>query len=1097
MRPWMGALAATAAIAMLPAASALAADGDPSVIEVKLPNKAAAQHLIDIGFDLGDGLDQSNPNSVKATVVVTPEEQAQLTAMGYPTVNTIQTPADVDALRAERQKTIDAENAAKEALNNAPSSGKTKKAAVGTVRAQHADYWEDAGGRWLSVEGTTTQATVTPPRTYSGPQLVASWYDASGNQIGSANLQPYLDTDVSPVAPYLYHVSRYRLGDASTIGTPMPAFVRIAAPNGDVAQLDVRKWVGNGAPQYAAGFQQDFMTHYVDPQESYKLMSDLAAQYPNISQVYDLPNKTPGYQRHSQAILGLKTPYTNATGNLDQVPPSAPRGQPPVTPNPGESTAERQAQAVVLTSNAWGQDGGNNVRVRLVNPGASGEPLLVAVDPATSMIRVNLATDDNGAITSTAKQVVDAINANAEAAKLVTASTYRGNTGAGVVAPGASATTLSDFLNAPLSYPRGPQTVKMLRIGKHRDGTKVGVFIYCQEHAREWGTPLVCDETAQRLLKNYGTDAETTNLVDNLDIFIIPTINADGAAYSMYDNAAQRRNMVDYCASNPAGANDPMARNSWGVDLNRNFSVGSFFDGFQGASGNCTSDTFAGPSELSEPEVRNEAYVQSTFSNIKFAMNVHSNGGYFMWPPGAYKPTTREPLPYPPYGTLNYFDQTAKAVNDRIYNYRHTAILPQQTGPVLDVLYSAAGNSADEAYYNHGIIGYDFEIGASHVLPDGSSVNTGFQPCFGGVGTGGGFGNCPSSGSLVNEGHDEGMEFANGNYALLASALAYQNDTAPPTVTASGDSVTNVAQAVKFTSNEASSIYYTLDGSTPTTSSTEWKPNRPRELPDPVQINDDATLKWIAVDFKGNQSAVQSKSFVIDTVAPTISLTGFNEGDTFTQGRPIKVSYTCADEQGGSGVASCTGTTANGGNLDTSTPGTFAYTVTAKDAGGNTTTVTRSYSVIPATNSNGGVSGTVPATLSLTLNAPAQFGNFTPGVTRTYTASTTANVISTAGDALLSVADPDANAASVGHLVNGTFVLPQPLQARARNATNTGTAFNNVGSSASPLNLLTWSAPISNDALTLEFSQLVNQNDPLRTGTYSKALTFTLSTTTP
>ena len=54
-----------------------------------------------------------------------------------------------------------------------------------------------------------------------------------------------------------------------------------------------------------------------------------------------------------------------------------------------------------------------------------------------------------------------------------------------------------------------------------------------------------------------------------------------------------------------------------------------------------------------------------------------------------------------------------------------------------------------------------------------------------------------------------------------------------------------------------------------------------------------------------------------------------------------------------------------------------------------------------------------------------------------------------------------------------------------------------MGSSASPLNLLTWSAPISNDAVTLDFSQLINSGDALRTGTYSKALTFTLSTTTP
>ena len=91
------------------------------------------------------------------------------------------------------------------------------------------------------------------------------------------------------------------------------------------------------------------------------------------------------------------------------------------------------------------------------------------------------------------------------------------------------------------------------------------------------------------------------------------------------------------------------------------------------------------------------------------------------------------------------------------------------------------------------------------------------------------------------------------------------------------------------------------------------------------------------------------------------------------------------------------------------------------------------------------VGGTVPATLSLTLGTPGTFGAFTPGVTKTYFASTSANVISTAGDALLSVADPSTNA--TGHLVNGTFSLPQPLQARARNAANTGTAYNNVGSS--------------------------------------------------
>jgi hypothetical protein len=141
------------------------------------------------------------------------------------------------------------------------------------------------------------------------------------------------------------------------------------------------------------------------------------------------------------------------------------------------------------------------------------------------------------------------------------------------------------------------------------------------------------------------------------------------------------------------------------------------------------------------------------------------------------------------------------------------------------------------------------------------------------------------------------------------------------------------------------------------------------------------------------------------------------------------------------------------------------------------------------------VSGSVPATLSLAIGAPATLGAFMPGVPRTYFASTSANVISTAGDAVLSVADPSATA--TGHLVNGAFSLPRPLEARARNAANTGTAYNNVGSAASPLNLLAYDGPISNDAVALEFRQAIGAADPLRTGTYNKTLTFTLSTTQP
>jgi hypothetical protein len=119
---------------------------------------------------------------------------------------------------------------------------------------------------------------------------------------------------------------------------------------------------------------------------------------------------------------------------------------------------------------------------------------------------------------------------------------------------------------------------------------------------------------------------------------------------------------------------------------------------------------------------------------------------------------------------------------------------------------------------------------------------------------------------------------------------------------------------------------------------------------------------------------------------------------------------------------------------------------------------------------DGGVGGTVPATLSLSLGPAASFGAFTPGVAKEYTASTTANVVSTAGDATLSVSDP-------GHLTNAAFALPEPLRVDIAPAS--------------------WTGPVSNASVAITFRQHIGANDALRTGSYSKTLTFTLSTTTP
>jgi Zinc carboxypeptidase len=529
-----------------------------------------------------------------------------------------------------------------------------------------------------------------------------------------------IDPDTTPDT-YIEHRILIRIGDIGT-GPAAPTRIRIGSSTGATLEGAVTVWLGGGLPPHAPGYMSDFTTRYMDPTEVKARFEALAAEFPNIAQIVPLPYETNGYQRKAQATMAGTTP-----------PGSSPAG------------ATAQSQAVILTSRAWGHEGGNEITAEFLNPGVASSALSVGV--IGNDISVSLGTDANGALSSTAAQVIEAINAHPGASALVVALTYRGNAGADFVQPRVKV-NLSDFLAAPGHVERGPFEQNVLRIGKRRDGSKTGVFLYCQQHAREWATPLTCLETAEQLLRNYAIDDTTHKLVDNLDIFVLPSSNPDGSHYSMYDFSQQRRNMTNHCVNggkvtdDPFAANywtprinpstglpytntDPASRNLWGVDNNRNNTVGTIFDGCIGASYSCTSDTYTGPSEASEPEIKNELWVADTFTNIKFSNNIHSFGGYFMWAPGAYLPNRDEgDLVHPNIGVEKCFFAAGDQILNRIKDVRGTAILPERTGPIADVLYSAAGNSADEHWYNRGVIAYSFETGADRYVDPTLSVAT-------------------------------------------------------------------------------------------------------------------------------------------------------------------------------------------------------------------------------------------------------------------------------------------------------------------------------------------------------------------------------------
>ena len=145
---------------------------------------------------------------------------------------------------------------------------------------------------------------------YTGPTLSLSWISGPGTPIDSTprpmNLN--IDPDTTPDT-YIEHRELVRIGDAGHVrrrrADPHPH--RLELGRDDRGRRE--HWLGGGLPPMSNRFIRDFTTRYMDPTEVYGRFDALAAEFPNISQLIPLPNRTNGYQRRAQATMsGTRDP---------------------------------------------------------------------------------------------------------------------------------------------------------------------------------------------------------------------------------------------------------------------------------------------------------------------------------------------------------------------------------------------------------------------------------------------------------------------------------------------------------------------------------------------------------------------------------------------------------------------------------------------------------------------------------------------------------------------------------------------------------------------------------------------------------------------
>lgn len=232
-------------------------------------------------------------------------------------------------------------------------------------------------------------------------------------------------------------------------------------------------------------------------------------------------------------------------------------------------------------------------------------------------------------------------------------------------------------------------TVYAMKItqGVDRENDRPAFLLDAQHHAREVMTPEIALDAVDYLTSRYATDPEVRRWVDSINIWVVPSVNPDGADTVFTQDRWWRRNRHPGCA----------------VDVNRNYPFN--WGACNGSEGSCSSEINRGTAPGSEPETQGMLALMEE-SRPLFELSYHSYGQYILSPYGCTDPSESN--------VFTWLGQNLNAALEDDYGQTGNYL----TGPGWSTIYQTDGTTLDAAYGLFGTAAFTIEVNCCDFQPD-------------------------------------------------------------------------------------------------------------------------------------------------------------------------------------------------------------------------------------------------------------------------------------------------------------------------------------------------------------------------------------------